>query len=38
MIETVVGQALEGDVRLSFPPKGVRCEIVIPAAQVTSRG
>jgi PAS domain S-box-containing protein len=38
MIEHVVGQALEGDVRLSFPPKGVRCEIVIPAAQVTSRG
>ncbi len=38
MIETVVGQALDGDVRLSFPPKGVRCEIIIPAAQVTSRG
>ena len=38
MIENVVGQALEGDVRLSFPPKGVRCEIVIPSAQVTSRG
>jgi PAS domain S-box-containing protein len=38
MIETVVGQALEGDVRLSFPAKGVRCEIVIPAAQITSRG
>jgi len=38
MIETVVGRALEGDVRLSFPPKGVRCEIVIPLAQVTSRG
>jgi hypothetical protein len=38
MIETVVGQALEGDVKLSFPEKGVRCEIVIPAAQVTSRG
>ena len=38
MIETVVGKALEGDVRLSFPPKGVRCEIVIPSAQVTSRG
>jgi two-component sensor histidine kinase len=38
MIETVVGKALEGDVRLSFPPKGVRCEIVIPFAQVTSRG
>jgi two-component sensor histidine kinase len=38
MIETVVGRALEGDVRLSFPPKGVRCVIVIPSAQVTSRG
>jgi two-component sensor histidine kinase len=38
MIENVVGQALEGDVTLTFPPKGVRCEIVIPAAQVTSRG
>jgi two-component sensor histidine kinase len=38
MIETVVGKALEGDVNLSFPPKGVRCVIVIPSAQVTSRG
>ncbi len=38
MIEHVVGQALEGDVDLSFPPKGVRCVIVIPSAQVTSRG
>jgi two-component sensor histidine kinase len=38
MIETVVGRALEGDVTLSFPAKGVRCEMVIPAAQVTSRG
>ena len=38
MIETVVGQALEGDVNLSFPPAGVRCEIVIPSTQVTSRG
>jgi PAS domain S-box-containing protein len=38
MIETVVSQALDGDVKLSFPPKGVRCEIVIPSAQVTSRG
>jgi two-component sensor histidine kinase len=37
MIESVVGKALEGDVSLSFPPKGVRCEIVIPSAQVTSR-
>jgi len=34
----VVGQALAGDVSLSFPPKGVRCVIVIPLAQVTSRG
>jgi two-component sensor histidine kinase/PAS domain-containing protein len=38
MIETVVGKALEGNVSLSFPPKGVRCVIVIPSAQVTSRG
>jgi PAS domain S-box-containing protein len=38
MIENVVSRALEGDVKLSFPPKGVRCEIVIPSAQVTSRG
>jgi PAS domain S-box-containing protein len=38
MIETVVGQALEGDVTLSFPQKGVRCVIVIPVAQVASRG
>jgi len=38
MIENVVGKALEGDVNLSFPPKGVRCVIVIPSAQVTSRG
>jgi two-component sensor histidine kinase len=38
MIETVIGQALEGDVSLSFPPNGVRCVIVIPSAQVTSRG
>ena len=38
MIENVVGKALEGDVTLSFPAKGVRCEIVIPVAQITSRG
>jgi PAS domain S-box-containing protein len=38
MIESVVGKALEGDVKLSFPPKGVRCVIVIPEAQVASRG
>ena len=38
MIENVVGKALEGDVKLSFPAEGVRCEIVIPAAQITSRG
>jgi two-component sensor histidine kinase len=38
MIETVVSRALEGDVNLSFPPKGVRCVIVIPSDQVTSRG
>jgi two-component sensor histidine kinase/PAS domain-containing protein len=38
MIENVVGRALEGDVKLSFPAKGVRCVIQIPATQVTSRG
>jgi hypothetical protein len=38
MIENVVGRALGGDVNLSFPPKGVRCEIVIPSAQVISQG
>ena len=31
-------RALEGDVNLSFPAKGVRCVIVIPSDQVTSRG
>jgi len=38
VIETVVGRALEGDVMLSFQPKGVRCEIDIPLGQVVSRG
>ena len=38
MIENVVGKALAGDVTLSFPVKGVHCEIIIPAAHVTSRG
>ena len=38
MLENVVGKALAGDVTLTFPVKGVRCEIVIPAAHVTSRG
>jgi two-component sensor histidine kinase len=38
MIENVVSRALEGEVELSFPPKGVRCVIEIPASQVTSRG
>jgi two-component sensor histidine kinase len=38
MIENVVGRALGGDVMLTFPPKGVRCEIVIPSAQVISQG
>jgi len=38
MIESVVGKALEGDVKLTFPPKGVRCVIVIPDTQVASRG
>lgn len=37
MIESVVGKALEGEVDLSFPTEGVRCVIVIPAAQVASR-
>jgi PAS domain S-box-containing protein len=37
MIETVVGRALEGDVKLSFSTTGVRCVIEIPAAQVASR-
>jgi two-component sensor histidine kinase len=38
MIETVVGQALETDVKLIFPPEGVQCVIVIPSSQVASRG
>ena len=38
MLENVVGKALAGDVALSFPSKGVRCEIVIPASHITSRG
>jgi PAS domain S-box-containing protein len=38
MIESVVGKALEGEVKLSFPPNGVRCVIVIPETQVASRG
>jgi len=38
VIESVVGRALEGDVALSFQPKGVRCEIDIPCGQVVSRG
>ena len=38
MIESVVGKALEGEVKLSFPPKGVRCIIMIPETQVASRG
>lgn len=38
MLEGVVGKALAGDVKLSFPVKGVHCEIVIPSAHVTSRG
>jgi two-component sensor histidine kinase len=36
MIETVVRQALETDVTLTFPPEGVRCVILIPACQVAS--
>jgi two-component sensor histidine kinase len=38
VIENVVGRALGGDVSLSFPAKGVRCEMVIPLAQVISQG
>ena len=38
MLENVVGRSFAGDVTLSFPAQGVHCEIVIPAAQVTSRG
>jgi two-component sensor histidine kinase len=38
MLESVVGKALAGDVTLSFPVKGVHCEIIIPATHVTSRG
>lgn len=38
MLESVVGKALSGDVTLSFPAAGVHCEIVIPGAQITSRG
>ncbi len=38
MLEKVVSQALEGDVILSFPPKGVRCEIVIPSDHIIARG
>jgi PAS domain S-box-containing protein len=37
MIESVVGKALEGEVKLSFPAKGVRCVILIPEAQVAAR-
>ena len=38
MIEDIVGKALAGKVALSFPAQGVRCEIVIPASHITSRG
>lgn len=38
MLENVVGKALAGEVALSFPVEGVRCEIVIPASHITSRG
>lgn len=38
MLENVVGKALAGDVALSFPVQGVRCEIVIPASHINSRG
>lgn len=35
MIENVVGRALDGQVHLSFKPKGVRCEITIPPNQLS---
>ena len=38
MIENIVGKALSGKVALTFPVEGVRCEIVIPASHITSRG
>jgi PAS domain S-box-containing protein len=38
MIESVVGKALEGEMKLTFPAKGVRCVIMIPETQVASRG
>lgn len=38
MLERVVGKALAGDVSLTFPSKGVHCEIVIPDAHISSRG
>ena len=38
VLESIVGKALAGEVTLSFPETGVRCQIVIPAAQIASRG
>ncbi len=38
MVERVVGQALESDVKLSFAARGVRCVIVIPSRHVVSAG
>lgn len=38
LIENIVSQALAGKVALTFPVEGVRCEIVIPASHITSRG
>jgi len=38
MIEDIVGKALAGEVALTFPADGVRCEIVIPTSLITSRG
>lgn len=35
MIESVVEKALDGSVDLTFDPHGVRCEILIPSAQLT---
>ena len=37
MIENVVGQALDGKVKLTFPAKGVQCVISIPASQILAR-
>ena len=39
MIENVIGTVKSGATGVvAFPAKGVRCEIVIPSAQVISQG